>query len=112
MMRRWLLVCAAAVVALVFVQGGAVEAETRTCSTLTCAKCTSICKASCDADVKACEAKGERNCPRNYRSCTRGCPSMLCAQCLPVQFGSDGRKFLPGKTELCRTPGSYEAKKG
>ena len=81
------------------------------CTTLSCTKCTSICKATCDADLKVCDAAKNRYCPRNYRSCLRGCPSQLCAQCLPIQYGSDGKKFLPGKTELCRTPGSYEAKK-
>ncbi len=81
------------------------------CTTLSCAKCTSICQASCDADLKACDSATNRYCPRNYRSCLRGCPSQLCAQCLPIQYGSDGKKFLPGKTELCRTPGTYEAKK-
>ena len=104
---------AAALIAVCFAFGmpsGPVSAQqpTRECTTLTCDKCNSICKATCDADSKACNAKGDRNCPRNYRSCLRGCPAMLCAQCMPVQYGGDGKKFLPGKTELCRTPGRTE----
>ena len=92
----------------VFTPPASAQQPARDCSTLSCVKCTSICKASCDAENKACNAKGDRNCPRNYRSCTRACPSLLCAQCLPVQYGGDGKKFLPGKTELCRTPGRSE----
>jgi hypothetical protein len=113
-MRRVFLILGLLLAAIAPLPFGAVSAQQaeRECTTLTCAKCTSICTASCDAENKACNATGGRNCPRNYRSCTRACPSMLCAQCMPIQYGSDGRKFMPGKTELCRTPGKFEAKKG
>jgi hypothetical protein len=109
-MPHWL----AAVLALLLVAiapAAAAPAKAE-CTTLSCAKCTSVCTATCDADFKACTASKSRGCPRAYRSCRRGCTSQLCAQCLPIQYGSDGNKFMPGKTELCRTPGSYETKKG
>jgi hypothetical protein len=111
-MRRGFLILAILLAGLGSLLFGTASAQlgVRECTTLTCAKCTSICTASCEAENKVCNAKGERNCPRNYRSCARACPSMLCAQCLPIQYGSDGRKFMPGKTELCRTPGKFEAK--
>ena len=83
----------------------------RTCSTLSCEKCTSICTAACDAEAKTCDAGGVRGCPGKFRSCQRGCPSMLCAQCLPVQYVEGGKKFLPGKTELCRTGGQLDTGK-
>ena len=81
---------------------------TRECTSLSCSKCAKICKDTCDADFKACTDKGARNCPRVSRSCDRGCTAQLCAQCLPIQYGTGGKKFLPGKTELCRTPGRSE----
>jgi hypothetical protein len=109
-MLRWLAVLVAGL--LVSVAPAAAQAPKAECTALSCAKCESVCNATCDADFTACTAAKSRACPRNYRSCTRGCTSQLCAQCLPIQYGSDGKKFLPGKTELCRTPGSYEAKKG
>jgi hypothetical protein len=114
MMRRRFLILGVLLTAIAPLSVETVSAQQamRECTTLTCAKCTSICAASCEAENKACNAKAERNCPRNFRSCTRACPSMLCAQCVPIQYGSDGRKFMPGKTELCRTPGKFEAKKG
>jgi hypothetical protein len=80
------------------------------CTTLACAKCTTICTDTCNAEAKRCEASGKRGCPRAYRSCIKGCPSLLCAQCLPVQYGADDRKFMPGKIELCRTPGTWQKK--
>jgi hypothetical protein len=109
-MMRWLAVMFA--VLFVWVMPAAAQAPKAECTTLSCTKCEAVCTASCDADFKACNAAKSRGCPRAYRSCTRGCTSQLCAQCLPIQYGSDGKKFLPGKTELCRTPGSYETKKG
>ena len=87
------------------------QKKARECTTLTCAKCTSICTAACNAELKSCDASSDRGCPRNYRSCMRGCPSMLCAQCMPVQYVEGGKKFLPGKTELCRTWGDIESGK-
>lgn len=107
-MRHWL---RAALIALAIVlpgAGGPPRAAAPECTTLACPKCQSICQASCDAELKKCESGSTRGCPRNYRSCLKACPSMLCAQCLPVQYGSDNRKFLPGKTELCRTPGTWD----
>ena len=86
----------------------AAQQAQRECTTLTCAKCTSICNATCDAEAKTCNASGARGCPAKFRSCARNCPSLLCAQCMPVQYGDAGRKFLPGNTELCRTPGRFE----
>jgi hypothetical protein len=80
----------------------------RECTTLTCAKCEKICTATCTAEFKACSEKGAKNCPRASRSCERSCKSQLCAQCMPIQYGSNNKKFLPGKTELCRTPGRSE----
>jgi hypothetical protein len=84
--------------------GSAAEPD-RSCTTLTCAKCEQVCKATCDADAKVCAESGSRRCPGRYRACTRGCTFDLCAQCMPVQYGAGGKKFLPGKTELCRSPG-------
>ena len=78
------------------------------CSTLSCPKCEKICRDTCDVDYKKCYATSNRNCQGMYRSCERGCKAQLCAQCLPVQYGSNDRKFLPGKTELCQTPGRSE----
>jgi hypothetical protein len=75
---------------------------------LTCVKCEKICTDTCAADFKVCSDKGAKNCPRASRSCERSCKSQLCAQCMPVQYGSNNKKFLPGKTEICRTPGRSE----
>ncbi len=86
------------------------QAAKAECTVLTCAKCSSVCKASCEADLKSCEAAKSRSCPRLYRSCLKGCTSQLCAQCLPVQYGADNTKFLPGRTQLCRTPGRLVTK--
>jgi hypothetical protein len=80
----------------------------RECTTLTCVKCEKICTDTCAADFKVCSDKGAKNCPRASRSCERSCKSQLCAQCMPVQYGSNNKKFLPGKTEICRTPGRSE----
>ena len=80
----------------------------RECTSLSCTKCEKICSDTCNADFKACTDKNARNCPRLSRSCERGCKSQLCAQCLPIQYGTNNQKFLPGKTELCRTPGRSE----
>lgn len=109
MMRRCLFLIAglsafmfAAVAPATAQQGG------RECTALSCNKCEKVCKDTCDADFKACSNKGARNCPRVYRRCERGCKSQLCAQCMPIQYGSNNKKFLPGKTELCRTPGRSE----
>ena len=93
-----------AALALLPAPGTAAE-PARTCTTMTCAKCEQVCKAACDQDAKSCTDSGSRRCPGRYRACTRGCTVDLCAQCMPVQYGAGGKKFLPGKTELCRTPG-------
>ena len=84
------------------------QQATRECTTLTCVKCEKICKDTCGADYKVCTDKGARNCPRAYRSCERSCKSQMCSQCLPIQYGAGGKKFLPGTTEICRTPGRSE----
>jgi hypothetical protein len=109
-MLRWFALVFA--VLCVWVAPAAAQAPKAECTTLSCANCTSVCTATCDAEFKVCTASKSRGCPRAYRSCTRGCTSQLCAQCLPIQYGSDGKTFMPGKTQLCRTPGSFETKKG
>jgi hypothetical protein len=81
------------------------------CTTLACDRCSGLCTAYCEVKADECRKAGKRGCPRNYRSCTRGCTSELCAQCLPVQFGKDDHRFVPGKTELCRTDGNWAHKK-
>ena len=107
MMRRigWAL----AIVLWAAVAGAATaQPAERECRTLSCDKCQKICTATCETDYKACEAKLRRGCPRAYRSCERGCKFELCSQCMPTQYDGKNRKFLPGKTELCRTPGHSE----
>ena len=105
---RTALVMLISLVVLLSYDAALAQQAARECTTLTCAKCEKICKDTCDADYKACTDKGGRNCPRLYRSCDRGCKSQMCSQCLPIQYGAGGKKFLPGKTELCRTPGRAE----
>lgn len=80
----------------------------RECHTLSCVKCQKVCAATCEADSVRCDAKHLRGCQAAYRSCEKGCRSELCAQCVPIQYDGSNRKFLPGKTELCRTPGHGE----
>ena len=88
--------------------GASAQPAAQECKTLSCQKCQKVCTATCEADYKVCEAKHRRGCPRAYRSCERGCKFELCAQCMPVQYDGQNRKFLPGKTELCRTPAKSE----
>ena len=96
------------VVTLVMLIGlGCIAAAEPQCTTLKCSQCASICQAKCEADYKACNAAGERGCERASRSCDKGCHWTLCAQCMPVQYTANNRKFYQGTVELCRTPG-YE----
>ena len=90
------------------VSGVSAEPAARECRILSCDKCRKVCGATCDADYKVCTAQNKRDCPRAARSCQRGCTFEFCAQCMPVQYDGKNRKFLPGKTELCRTPGRPE----
>ena len=92
----------------VFAGFGPVSAAGRECHSLTCNKCEKLCHATCEADAVQCNAKHKRGCPAAYRSCERGCRAELCAQCMPIQYDGANRKFLPGKTELCSTPGHSE----
>ncbi len=71
------------------------------CTQLTCARCETLCTAYCNAD-----AAGKR--ARAYRSCANGCRVELCVQCMPAQYDAKGRKFVAGRTELCRSPGHWE----
>lgn len=104
---------ALALVALLLPAGvGRAQQAGATCSTLACPKCGSLCKAYCDREAAVCQSDGKRGCPARFRACEKGCTFELCAQCMPVQFVEGGKRFLPGKTELCRTPGALEKSKG
>lgn len=97
-----------ALVAVAVLGPVAAQDQPPACTTLACPKCTAVCKAYCEAEAALCRKRGERYCPRAYRSCSNGCTVELCAQCMPVQFAEGGKRFLPGRTELCRTPGAPE----
>jgi hypothetical protein len=70
------------------VSATAQAAPTAKCTQLSCPRCESVCRASCEADTI-----GKRG--GAYRGCANGCKSELCAQCLPVQYDAKDRKFLP-----------------
>jgi hypothetical protein len=88
---------------VLIVVGTAAAAQSRSesqCSQLPCQRCEALCTTYCAA-----ESKGKR--AGAYRGCTNGCKADLCAQCMPVQYDATNRKFFPGRTDLCRSPGRY-----
>ena len=104
----WVGIAVLAAVAWLGAAGVASAQPVGECRTLSCNKCAHVCGGSCQADFVACEAKHHRGCPAAFRACERGCKSELCAQCLPIQVDGKNRKFLPGRTDICRSPGHDE----
>lgn len=79
------------------------SAQQPVCTTLSCEQCREIADATCQARSKACDAGRQRGCAGRFRSCLNGLEFELCVQCMPVQYLEGGRRFGPGRTELCRT---------